>query len=73
MTQPDDTLDAAAFLVETRVRHEANRRVLHLTEAEEPDVDAHVRAAASLLATRQQHEATERALRAASTARTEQG
>lgn len=73
MTTDDQSLQTAAFLLETRMREEANRRVLQLTGEPEPDADAQVRAAASLLATRQQQEATDRILRAASTARTEQG
>ena len=67
-----EPLAVAAFLVETRVRHEANRRALSARPEDEPAVDfdepshasaEQLRAAAALVANRQQREASERLLR----------
>ncbi|MFP5219105.1 MAG: hypothetical protein ACLGIG_05120 [Actinomycetes bacterium] len=61
--QSEDKVSAAAFLVETRKREEANRRAASLPQPQEaapPDEDAQLRAAAALVANRAQREATER-------------
>ena len=65
----DDRLCAAAFLVETRKRDEANRRVAAVAGSHQAagtlgaapdDNDAQLRAAAALVANRAQREITER-------------
>lgn len=76
-------VEAADFLIATRVRHETDQRVRRVgslpqqpqeddEEAEEVvDLDSRLRAAASLLATRSQHEANVRVVHVRGSTRTD--